>query len=281
MLRLHATLTLAFIPRSVPHDLHGPSSADNFAKNPGKDKAPVVALLATSSLETIVTIFALSRLGWAVLFLSTRLTAPAYARLMHMADCSTIIASEAFQRVVEEIDTERSCKAVPLLRGEDYRNRAAPPIARCSDPVTESRKMAWIVHSSGSTGFPKPIFLTHYQCLANFRKSFARRVFCVSPLFHSHALMELGRAFYTKQPIYFGNYAFPVTGQNLLEAMKVAKPEQVSAVPYVLKLLAETAEGVAELAKAQLVLYAGSSCPDDLGDRLVSEGVNLVANYGA
>ncbi|KAK4542196.1 hypothetical protein LTR36_007043 [Oleoguttula mirabilis] len=246
-----------------------------------QEKAPVVALLATSSLETIITTFALSRLGWAVLFLSTRLTAPAYARLMGMADCSTIITSEAFQATAKEINDERPCKMVPLLCREDYRNRQALPFTRDCDPVKESRKLAWIVHSSGSTGFPKPIFLTHYQCLANFRKSFAKRVFCVSPLFHSHALMELGRAFYMKQPMYFGNYAFPVTGQNLLEAMKVAKPEQVSAVPYVLKLLAETDNGIAELAKAQLVLYGGSSCPDDLGDRLVSKGVNLVANYGA
>ncbi|KAK5125717.1 hypothetical protein LTR85_011991 [Meristemomyces frigidus] len=246
-----------------------------------QEKAPVVALLATSNLETIITTFALNRLGVAVLFLSTRLTAPAYARLMDKADCSTIIVSAALQDTAKEIDAERPCKVIPLLRSEDYRNRQAPPFTRNSNLLQESRKMAWILHSSGSTGFPKPIFLTNYQVLANFRKSFAKRVFCVSPLFHSHALNELGRAFYTKQPIYFVNYAFPVTGRNLLDAMKVAKPEQVSAVPYVLKLLAETEEGIAELAKAQLVLYAGSSCPDELGDRLVSKGVNLVANYGA
>ena len=93
--------------------------------------------------------------------------------------------------------------------------------------------------------------------------------------------MELGRAFYTQSPMYLGNFALPVTRQNLLEALRVAKPQQVCAVPYVLKLLAETDEGIAELAKAQLVVYAGSSCPDDLGDKLVSKGVNLIANYGA
>ncbi|KAK5132675.1 hypothetical protein LTR08_008719 [Meristemomyces frigidus] len=245
------------------------------------EKAPVAALLAQSSFETIVTSFALSRLGWATLFLSTRLTAPAYSRLMGMADCNTIITTEAFEQTVEDIRHERPCKSIPLLRSEDYRHRQAPPFTRNCDPIKESRKMAWIVHSSGSTGLPKPIFLSHYQCLANFRKSFARRAFCVSPLFHSHGLNELGRALYTKSPMYLGNYAMPVTRQNLLEAMQVAKPEQVCAVPYVLKLLAETEEGIAELAKAQLVLYAGSSCPDDLGDKLVSKGVNLVANYGA
>ena len=93
--------------------------------------------------------------------------------------------------------------------------------------------------------------------------------------------MELGRAFYTRKTMYLGNYAFPTTSQNLLEAMSVARPELVCAVPYVLKLLAESPEGIQTLARAKLVLYAGSSCPDELGNKLVADGVNLVANYGA
>ena len=107
------------------------------------------------------------------------------------------------------------------------------------------------------------------------------RAFCISPLFHSHGLMELFRAFYTRATMYLGNYAFPVTSHNLIEALNAAKPELVCAVPYVLKLLAEKPNGIRTLARAKAVLYAGSSCPDELGNMLVAEGVNLMANYGA
>ena len=93
--------------------------------------------------------------------------------------------------------------------------------------------------------------------------------------------MEVGRAFYTRATMYLGNHSLPVTYQNLYDALQAAKPDQISAVPYVIKLLAEKPAGVQELAKPKLVLYGGSSCPDDLGDRLVAQGVNLVANYGA
>jgi len=141
--------------------------------------------------------------------------------------------------------------------------------------------MAFILHPSGSTGFPKAIFLTNLQCLANFRKSFGMRGFCASPLFHSQGLMELFRAFFTRATMYLGNYAFPITSQNLMEALSMAKPELIAAVPYVLKLLAEKPEGIQMLARTKIVLYGGSSCPEDLGDRLVAAGVNLVANYGA
>ena len=81
--------------------------------------------------------------------------------------------------------------------------------------------------------------------------------------------------------MYLGNYAFPVTRQNLLSAISAAKPDLMPAVPYVLKLLAETDSGIRELARMKIVLYGGSSCPDVLGDKLVAHGVNLVGNYGA
>ena len=63
--------------------------------------------------------------------------------------------------------------------------------------------------------------------------------------------------------------------------IEYVKPEVWHCVPYLLKLLAETEEGIIALTKVNLVLFGGSSCPDDLGDRLVERGVYLVANYGA
>ncbi|KAK5788766.1 hypothetical protein VI817_009724 [Penicillium citrinum] len=252
--------------------------------DPTLEAAPVIAMLAGSSFEVVLTFFALNRLGYAVLFLSTRLTAPAYARLLDMANCNQMIHLEQYEPVVRDIFAERSgCTGYRMLLRNDWFNRpAVTPIERLGvDQEKEGKKIAWILHSSGSTGFPKPIFLTNLQTIANWRKSFALRLFTISPLFHSHALMELGRAFYTRAPAYLGNHSLPVTYRNLYDALQVAKPQQISAVPYVIKLLAEKPEGIQALAKAQLVLYGGSSCPDDLGDRLVSQGVNLVGNYGA
>lgn len=243
-----------------------------------------MALLAGSSFETIITFLALNRLGYAVLFLSTRLTASAYARLMDMAKCHSLVIHESFRQVTAEIFEERpGCWSTTILQRSDWHAQpATKPVTRPSvDPAVEGGKIAWILHSSGSTGFPKPIFLTNYQCLANFKKSFALRSFCTSPLFHSHALMEFGRAMYTKAAMFWVNHSQPITSANLLEALQRVKPQMVSAVPYVLKLLAEKQAGIDALAKTQLVMYAGSSCPDELGDRLVDGGVNLIANYGA
>lgn len=245
----------------------------------------MVAILVGSSFEVILTMFALNRLGYAVLFLSTRLTAPAYVRLLQMTSCTHLVIAKQFEQTVQDICAERpGCSSFPVLQRGDWFNRqpSSPRFARSNvDPAREGKKIAWILHSSGSTGHPKPIFLTNLQTLANWRKSFGFRFFTASPLFHSFALMELGRAFYTRATTYFGNHSLPTTYQNLYDALQVAQPEQFSAVPYVIKLLAEKPEGIKVLAKPQIVLFGGSSCPDDLGDRLVAQGVNLVANYGA
>ncbi|KAJ5953646.1 hypothetical protein N7454_000542 [Penicillium verhagenii] len=236
--------------------------------DPRLKEAPVVALLAGSSFEVILTFFALNRLGYAVFFLSTRLAGPAYARLLKMANCQQLIIA----------------KHLPILQRSDWLNlKVSPARFKRSGvvPSKEGKKIAWILHSSGSTGSPKPVFLTNFQTLANFRKTFGFSLFNISPLFHSHALMQLGRAFYSRATSYLGNHSLPVTFQNLFDALEAAQPQQISAVPYVIKLLAEKPEGIQILAKARLVLYGGSCFPEDLGDRLVAQGVNLAGNYGA
>jgi acyl-coenzyme A synthetase/AMP-(fatty) acid ligase len=48
----------------------------------------------------------------------------------------------------------------------------------------------------------------------------------------------------------------------------------------VLKLLAETEDGVSSLASMEYVSFAGAAVPDDLGDRLVAAGVPLTSVYG-
>jgi long-subunit acyl-CoA synthetase (AMP-forming) len=58
------------------------------------------------------------------------------------------------------------------------------------------------------------------------------------------------------------------------------RPVQHFAVPYVLKLLAESAAGTQSLADMEAVSFAGAALPDDLGTRLVSAGVPLFSQYG-
>lgn len=223
----------------------------------------------------------LSRLGYAVLLLSTRLASPAITRLLELADCNTLLTTDNFHPVLTEVQKERQLQLLELLVHSDYYGVDALPFTRSYDKEKETRKNAIIIHSSGSTGLPKPIYLTHRSCIAAFATNLDMRALITSPMFHSHCFYETFRSIYSAKPIYYCNYTLPLTRQNLIAMIEHVKPDLLHSVPYVIKLLAESEEGIRTLASVKLVLFAGSACPDDLGDKLVRNGVNLVGNYGA
>ncbi|KAJ2979344.1 hypothetical protein NUW58_g7223 [Xylaria curta] len=246
-----------------------------------RERPPVVGILSQSGLHVVITIIALSRLGYTVFLISTRLASPALDRLIELTGCSTIITTPSFHATLAEVPKERQPVLVPVLSHSDYYRRDAPAFVRLCDAEYESKKIAVILHSSGSTGLPKPIWLSHRSCIGAFALNMNMRSLLTSPLFHSHGFYELFRSIYSRKPIYLANYLLPLTRQSLLKILEHVKPELFHCVPYVVKLLAESDAGIRALAKVNVVLFAGSSCPDDLGDLLVSRGVNLVANYGA
>jgi acyl-CoA synthetase (AMP-forming)/AMP-acid ligase II/UDP-glucose 4-epimerase len=245
------------------------------------DQAPVVGILAHSGLPFIITLLGLSRLGYASLLLSTRLAAPALIRLLELADCNTLLTTSHFHPVLEEVKAKRNTTVLELLKHEEYYGVEAPSFDRAYNPYKETAKNIVIIHSSGSTGLPKPIYLTNRSCLAAFSTNLDRKALMTQPLFHSFGFYETFRSIYSGKPMYYFNYAFPLTKQNITATLEAVKPDLLFCVPYVLKLLGESKEGIEALARINLVMYGGSACPDDLGDMLVKNGVNLVANYGA
>ena len=76
------------------------------------------------------------------------------------------------------------------------------------------------------------------------------------------------------------NADLPLTASNLVSALKVIRPEICHCVPYALKLIAEESEGVELLKRCKHVTSAGATTPDELGDKLVKEGINLGLIFG-
>ncbi|KAM0194377.1 hypothetical protein ACHAPQ_008329 [Fusarium lateritium] len=249
--------------------------------DPTLEKAPVVGMLGQSGIHVVIQIIALNRLGYAAFLISTRLASLAITQLLDLASCNVILSTPNFHPVLKEVQQNRQLEILPLLQNADLYDHDAPRFARDYNPDAESRKVAVIIHSSGSTGLPKPIFLTNASCVGASAVHMNMRGFLTSPLFHSHGFYETFRAIYSGKPIYFTNYGLPLTREIVLAQLRATKPEIFHCVPYVIKLLAESDEGIQILADMKQVLYAGSGCPDDLGDRLVERGVNLCGNYGA
>ncbi|TLD05173.1 uncharacterized protein PgNI_09153 [Pyricularia grisea] len=251
-------------------------------KHRKSSKSEVVALLGHSDLDYAISMLALTRMGFGVLFLSTRLATEAYASLLDKTECTRMLTTSRFADTVQVIrEAGRELRTWDIVEKSIYsREPTGERFQKQTEIEDQENAVAFIVHSSGSTGLPKPIFQSHRACLGNYALGSGMRAFVTLPLFHNSGLANTFRSIVARKCMAMYNASIPMTSASLVEGLNHIKPETFNCVPYVLKILSETAQGLAALARCKIVVYAGAGCPDDLGDLLVEKGVNLVSHYG-
>jgi acyl-CoA synthetase (AMP-forming)/AMP-acid ligase II len=246
----------------------------------------VVGLLGLSNFDYFISILALTKLGHTVLFLSTRISIAAYTSLLKTTGAKYLLVDSLFQETAAQV--KKTCESVQVHDITSAGTYNYPIVNENIDtrlclhlqPEVEAKKMSWIIHSSGSTGLPKPIYQTHNAALNNYASNLNLRGFITLPLYHAHGLSSVFRSLYSKKQIYIYSASLPLTHQNLLNVMQKYRFDIFYGVPYALKLLGESSKGVAALARLKVVMFGGSACPDALGDKLVNQGVNLISHYG-
>ncbi|KAJ6624936.1 L-aminoadipate-semialdehyde dehydrogenase [Mycena sp. CBHHK59/15] len=251
----------------------------------------VIAIYTTSAIDESFLEMALAKLGLAALLLSVNNSVPAVAHLCKLTDSTHLIYSEKFAKEAKEAqdilksqdyDLQLvSDKRFPLWGPDGVEASHIKPFPAVLTPEQETFRPAVILHSSGSTGFPKPVFVTHYGLIANVAINQNKPGFSTLPVYHGYGHFAVFRCMYSSQPITLFPPHLPLTSANICAVLAASPPvTQCFAVPYVIKLLGETPEGVAALASFDIVGYAGAALPDDLGTRLVAAGVNLLSIYG-
>ncbi|KAK7414427.1 hypothetical protein QQX98_006705 [Neonectria punicea] len=261
------------------------SAASVFAKTlpirtSSSEKAKVVALLGPSTLDYVVAVLALSKLGFVILFLSPRLAVSAYEHLLETTGCEHVVVGEALTKIADHLQARRPSVTITGFVPQSMYEKPGSWTPPTLDLNEETHQTAWIIHSSGSTGPPKPIYQTHHAALRNCENNMNMEGFITLPLYHGHGVSSIFRAFTSAKKIYMMNAALPLTMPTLVEIMRAHKFDIFYAVPYALKLLAESDEGIGALAEMPVVMFGGSACPDALGNLLVDNGVNLVSHYG-
>ena len=257
------------------------------ARTSSSETPAVIALLGPSDLNYLVTLLALSKLGHTVLFLSTRISLEAYASLLDKTGSRHIFIHDSFNDTAAELQErlpglqvgEIPTQALydsPISEDDNNDTNLTPGL----DLVKESTYLAFIIHSSGSTGLPKPIFQTQGAAIRNYAGNMNMSGFITLPLYHNHGISCLFRTVHSCKTLHLYNANLPLTKQYLLDIMRNHKFEIFYGVPYALKLLAESDEGISVLSGLKAVMFGGSACPDSLGDRLVTNGVNLISHYG-
>lgn len=254
------------------------------------EKPAVIGLLGPSNLEYLITMLALSKLGHTVMFQSTRISQEAHASLLNTTNSRHMVIDPSFADMAAALkrDNIPDLSVIPIAGPEVYSHTISEADHRLDtrmdhklDAEKEQSHVAWIIHSSGSTGLPKPIFQTQRAALKNYATNMNMRGFITLPLFHAHGIGSLFRAVDSRKQIHLYNAQLPLAKQYLIDIIKAHDFEIFYGVPYVLNLLAEDDEGLELLARFKIVMFGGSSCPDSLGHKLTARGVYLVSHYGS
>ncbi|KAB2570370.1 Non-canonical non-ribosomal peptide synthetase FUB8 [Lasiodiplodia theobromae] len=254
------------------------------------EKPAVIGLLGPSNLEYLITMLALTKLGHTVMFQSTRISQEAHASLLNTTNSRHMVIDPSFADMAAALkrDNIPDLSVIPIAGPEVYSHAISEADHRLDtrmdhklDVEKEQNHVAWIIHSSGSTGLPKPIFQTQRAALKNYATNMNMRGFITLPLFHAHGIGSLFRAVDSRKQIHLYNAALPLAKQYLIDIIKTHDFEIFYGVPYVLNLLAEDDEGLELLARFKIVMFGGSSCPDSLGHKLTQRGVYLVSHYGS
>lgn len=242
----------------------------------------VVAMVNVSTLGSHVTYVALHRLGLSPMLISPRLAEGGYAHLVRETGCHCVVAGGSsfdMMRAAREAH-DGPLDIVPMLDDDEVlKGLTAPrvglPVPACSP--------GHIIHTGGTTGLPKPVPMFMHEWMARLPLAWAAQketILCTLPIFHAYGIGTFVRSMRTATPVYLLNAFRPVTASIIWRALDATRAKHLYTVPYVLKFFADVEGGIARLGKLASVRPGGSALPDDLGDELVRNGINLAIVYG-
>lgn len=282
-------------PVSITRDGH---SGDGMTGLSGSSNFPkVVALVGISSLEYYITFLALQRLGITTMFISPRLADQGYSHLMNAVGCAVAVASgpsiDNLERIRQTNTFATDVSIIPMI------DKLFTQAQRDQDPRVETEDLprlgvrddnddgpGFIIHSGGTTGLPKPVPLKASAWLLQ-AADIVRRIpradtLSTLPLFHSFGLATLLRGLVNGTRLSLLNASRPVTAGTIRGGLDATQSRALVTVPYVLKFFTETdgPGGVQRLARLRQVIAAGSAIPEELGDKIVAAGANIMHFYG-
>ena len=247
----------------------------------------VIGMLSKSGIHYAVNMLAFVRLGWSVLYLSPNNSAAALAHLIRATKTGVVFGQLAYADAVIEANailSESKVKIWDFAEESVWDVRDVEPVEEAFPaaftPAEEAGRTAFIIHSSGSTGLPKPIFISHSASLATASITYEFTGFITSPLYHASGHNTFFRHMFSTKRLCLYPPDLPITNSNIVRALTDTKAEIFYIVPYVLQIMAEEQAGIDALKRCKRVSYGGAPCPEWLGDLLVAQGVKLVGNYG-
>lgn len=250
----------------------------------GVRKGDRVGMLSTNHPAYLEVLFSCGILGAIFVPLNARLTAPEVAFAVEDAGLSVLVHSDALAAVATDAVASRNVTRIVL--GEEYDSRiAAASSTRIDEPVIGD-DLCFIMYTSGTTGRPKGVVMTHSNVLFSVLNPILDLDICsdevalvCAPLFHTAALDMVAL------PILFKGGAVVIEegfdAGRVLEILESRAITYTFGVPTILDaLVAHERWSTTDLSALRRIVVAAAPVPPRTLRAYSERGVKMCQGYG-
>ncbi|KAH0385728.1 acetyl-CoA synthetase-like protein, partial [Aureobasidium melanogenum] len=249
-----------------------------------------------NDIRYIFAIIASMKTGYKVLLASTRNSEEGQRAILQRTSSKKFLHGQGMREEILALQDEKTpieaFEVPPMGYFFDGDNVEHYEGTVSSDP----NDIVAIIHTSGSTGIPKPIYLRNGYLACNElirqisipdgRQSRAQkfggtdRAFCSLPWFHAMGFFMALRSIYSKGPLVLPPVGRAPNADLTLQILQVAKPETGFFPPAILEDIVDAPGGMDALSKLNLIFFAGAPLAQEVGDR-IAEVTRIQAIIGS
>ncbi|KAF7507856.1 hypothetical protein GJ744_010020 [Endocarpon pusillum] len=273
----------------------------------GFTKSQPVALYLESDVGLLIHLFSLMSLGVPVVLLSARLSPTAVYHLLAETRATTIITTPRLANTIKTVPlpvtSSHSSEVSPVtpmvhiqrpyehdLRIDPTREFSEGSICAPNYFMSETDRNVLVLHSSGTTRLPKPIYQPHRYLLGfsvchqrSDHEDIAGLNLSTLPLYHGFGLLAAALSLGVGKPFWLASAHVVPTGPSTVDALRSSGARSLMTVPLILEeisLLPED-QGVQALVRLQFVACGGGPLKPSVGNVLAAAGVKLLSHFGA
>ncbi|KAI0966729.1 hypothetical protein F4678DRAFT_483642 [Xylaria arbuscula] len=270
-------------------DLRNGVSEEKSPKMQQHNSVPTrpVAMFLESGMSLFIHIAAFLAMRKPILLLSARLSPTAIQHLLRQTEADSIVTSKRMWSQ-QQADLTQFDQTINIRYSTPYNFNpveVSPPL----EPVVEGDCKAFILHSSGTTGLPKPIFhpqryLLTYAACHEFEVD--ERIFGVNvsslPLYHGFGLLAPMLSMSVGMPCCFPAPTSLPTAESILALVQSVSAKSLMTVPSVLEDITEALElSLPQLLQLDFVVAGGGPMKPEVAAKLSAKGVKLLNHFGA